>query len=534
MTNSTRHTSASPNGTKKILFIAPHSNTSIMSKSFTGNKLFGKRAFSPPIALATINAITPGTFETHIWDEDIAGAVTDYVETISEYDIIALTGYVVHRKRILEIATAVRNMGKMIIAGGADITASSEIYRDYFDVLFLGESERTWPQFLKDYYTNTYQDKYVEHDIIDISESPEPDWGNLSVDMGKYYLVGAVQSTRGCPFRCDFCNVWKVFGQKVRNKQIEQVISEMQTLIDYGCTTISFANDNLIGNMKYAKELVREIIKLNKTSPSQMSYYAELSLNVAKDDEMLALMAEAGFSSLFIGIESPNEASLKETKKYQNLKSNLTDTCKKIMSYGMLVEGSMIVGFDQDQHDIFDSHFNFLMEAHIPLPWMHVLKARKGTELWNTLEKQNRLLDYETAGISINKQYANISNIIPKNFTREELYYKYIELVEKLMSWENFYKRLFDFLENIDKIEAKSDRTTLNQLPPELIFVTESFEIEHRKDIEKALLFTLNKYPKLIYPIVSLLIRYKAVVNQFPHVKKEIIDDIESTKHLVN
>lgn len=502
-----------------ILFVAPVASSNRLGKDILKNNLYSKKGFIPPLALATINALTPTEFNTFIWDENVHGLITENEKEIENYDIIALSGYLTQKTRILEIACVLRKKGKLLIVGGADVTESPESYRDYFDVIFIGESELLWPQFLNDFQNKNYKKEYVNDAEINLADFPAPDWGNLLPVLNKDYVVGAVQTSRGCPFCCEFCNVWKIFGRKVRSKSVEKIIDEIKVLIDNGVTAISFCDDNFIGNPGNAKNLVRELAKLNRSTNQSLQFFGEFSINVSKDDEMLQLMFDAGFKNCFIGIESPNVESLKETNKLQNVVSDVVSSCKKIMSFGIPVEASMIVGFDSDTEEIFDQQFNFIMDTNIPIFKINMLKVRKKTELWDRMEAQGRILHYKNDG-STQPEFLNLrSNIAPFKMRLSYLHEKYLELNEQLYRWENFYKRLSAFVVHTN--QRLNNRQQITSLPVALEQVVKSFEITLQADIESLLLLALNKHTSMVYTVVYLLLRYKDNYKQIQYLNTE-------------
>ncbi|MFQ6044231.1 MAG: radical SAM protein, partial [Candidatus Poribacteria bacterium] len=283
----------------------------------------------------------------------------------------------------------------------------------------------------------------------DLALSPIPRWDSLENQM-KYYIQGAVQTTRGCPFDCEFCDVIYLFGRRTRSKPIDKVLEEVSVLERLGMERIFFCDDNFIGNRSYTKELLRELIPLNNSFRKPILFSTQLSIDLAQNEELLELMADANFGTLYIGIESPNKESLKETNKLQNVRSDLIEDCKKIMSYGMVIRAAMIVGFDNDDTSIFDQHFEFTQKSHIPLASTALLNAFTGTRLWRRLLAEGRLLSRSEA-YKEGQTRLGRTNIIPKRMTRVELLSGYLDLLKRNHDWDNFAARVKEMASNVKR-----------------------------------------------------------------------------------
>jgi len=405
----------------------------------------GTMGTTPPLGLATIAALTPDDIEVDLWDEAVNGQIEASTE-LKHYDLVGLTAYSSHLSRANEIGRIFRQGGVLTAIGGGGVSAEPERCRDTFDILFLGEAELTWPRFLTEWKTGHYRKVYRQVTKPDLALSPPPRWDSFNMNV---YLFGVVQTTRGCPFDCEFCDVVQLFGRRSRHKPIDRVLEEVATLERLGMRRIIFCDDNFIGVPRFAKDLLRELVVLNRSFRHPVSFSTQLSINVAKDDEMLELFADADFSTLFIGIESPNKESLKEANKLQNYYTDLFADVRKIQSYGLGVRAAMIVGFDHDDTTIFDEHFRFLQEACIPNFSVTILRAPPGTRLWTRLCKEGRLVQYDEDRFSSVAQC--VTNIIPKQMTRVELYAGYRSLIERLYDWSNFAARVKGMVSGIER-----------------------------------------------------------------------------------
>src|SRR5207248_155685 len=259
--------------------------------------------------------------------------------------------------------------------------------RPHCDVLFEGEAEYTWPRFLREFAAGARSDYYHEIEKIHLPDSPPP---RLDV-LTRRYAHGIVQCSRGCPFTCEFCDIIVMYGRKMRFKPVSQVLQEVQAWHARGASQVFFADDNFIGNRAYAKELLRALAGWNAAQRHALSFYTQASIDMVRDDELLGLLRDANFVSVFIGIESPRKSSLAETHKTQNEKLDLVEAVHKVQSYNLFISAGMIVGFDNDDMSIFDEQYEFLQEAQIPTVMLSLLLAVPKTPLYKRLEAAGRL-----------------------------------------------------------------------------------------------------------------------------------------------
>ena len=440
---------------KRMLLIAPDFACDYFPRESELAKLPSfaeKRSFLVPLHLATIAALTPDDVEVDIWDEPVHGRIDDSTE-FPEYHLVGLTGYRFYLRRAKEIAKIFRQRGIPVVVGGSGVSSEPERYRDDFDVLFIGEAEITWPQFIADWKNGDFKKEYRQIAKPDLALSPLPCWDNIA-DQMKHYLVGAVQTSRGCPFNCDFCDVTYLFGRRIRNKPIDNVLQEVHSFERMGMRNIFFCDDNFIGNVRYAKDLLKELKSLNRTFPEPLGFTTQLSINLAKDDELLELFADSNFTLAFIGIESPNKEALQEINKPQNYRTDLMHDIKKVQSYGIPIKAAMMVGLDSDDKSIFEQQFSFLQEACTPNPSIHILKAAPGTKLWTRFHKERRLIakSWDIGSINSNlKIPRTATNLIPKKMSRVELMEGYCNLLRKVRDWDNFAKRVKGFVSQVKR-----------------------------------------------------------------------------------
>jgi radical SAM superfamily enzyme YgiQ (UPF0313 family) len=490
-------------------------------------QLLRKRAFMAPLALATIAALTPPDIDVRIWDEHTRGPVTEDAD-FGDCDLIGVTAFSSHLRRARRIARIARARGIPVVIGGPGVTSAPETCRDDFDVLFVGEAETTWPQFIEEFRAGTHRREYHPADKPDLALSPQPRWDSVVGDL-PHYVTGGVQVSRGCPFDCEFCGVWQIFGRKMRTKPVPQVIEEVRTLEKLGMRSILFCSDNFVGAPKYAKELLRNIISLNAEYPRPLAFAAELDITIARDPEMLELLADANVCNLLIGIETPNRESLVEVRKRQNLRGDLVETCHRIQSYGLPIDGSIVVGFDHDTTATFETVFDFLQEACIPLPKMHMLKAIPGTELHARLSAAGRVISTSGIGSGGSAEYLDAgvhTNILPERMSRVELMQGYDWLLGRIWDWTSFEQRVTGFVSKVQRaprlpVEAPGTghaaylRTCLDAYPP-----------AGRACAERLLALTEATEPGILPVVVKLILRHLFEVTRLPAIHAQLVDQI--------
>jgi radical SAM superfamily enzyme YgiQ (UPF0313 family) len=401
-----------------------------------------KKCVFPNLSLPTVAGITPREHDVVLMDENV-----EPIDLDVDADIIGLTGYVIHKRRIFELAAEFRRRGKFVVAGGPLASLCPEELRDKVDVVFVDEAEYTWPQFLKDYEAGAWQSEYRQDEKPSMHDSPLPRFDLLKIDQ---YRSMTIQFTRGCPFTCEFCDIIVMYGRRPRAKTVDQVMAEVRELHHLGATNIFVVDDNFIGNKKEAKQLLTAITAWQQEHGYPIEFMTEVSLNVAQDDELLALMRQANFTTIFIGIESPRPASLKETTKNQNLRGNLLDSVHKIQRAGLEVMAGMIVGFDSDDRDIFEEQFRFIQDARIPVSMTGMLNALPKTPLYKRLKEGGRLV-----AESVGDQFI-FTNIIPKAMSTRELNEGYKRLLQRLYSHRNYRRRVMQLiLHKGTQIESK-------------------------------------------------------------------------------
>lgn len=407
----------------KLLLINPRFPESFWSFRFAINNILpGKRALNPPLGLATLAALCPPEWEVSIVDENV-----EPLPMAPDADIIGICGMGVQFARQSELLGYYRNRNYYVVAGGSYASLCPEKYSDLADTVIAGEAEYIWPEFCKDFATDSVKNRYQETGIVDIADSPTPRFELLRLEL---YTTISMQFSRGCPYRCEFCDIIVMFGRKPRTKSPEQIGRELDQLRLLGVTNIFFVDDNLIGNRKKAKELLAYIRDYQLSHNYRFSFGTEASLNLAEDVEMLQLFREAGFGWVFIGIESPDEDSLREMRKSQNLRGNLLDSLITLYRNGIDVMAGFIIGFDNDTVDTFRRQHEFIIQSGIQIAMVGLLTALPKTPLYIRLEKEGRLIKDAADGDNTGAT----TNMIPLHMNYADMTSSYKQLYRQLQS----------------------------------------------------------------------------------------------------
>ncbi len=350
----------------------------------------GKRTLNPPLGLATLAALCPPDWDVRIVDENVTSVPLE-----PEVDLIGVGGMAVQFARSRELLRYYRRKGYRTVAGGSYASLCPERYADLADTVVAGEAEYLWPQFCRDVAHGSVRRLYRETGTVDLTRSPTPRFDLL--DVGKYSAV-AVQYSRGCPFRCEFCDIVVMFGRRPRTKTVEQIGRELDRLRALRVRNVFFVDDNLIGNQAAAKALLRYLAGYQRRHDYRFAFGTQASVNLADSEELLRLFREANFAWVFLGIESPDSESLKETKKTQNLRRDLLTAVRRVHGVGIDVLGGFIVGFDNDTLESFDRQFAFIVAAGIPVAMVGLLTALPKTPLHARLSAEGRLIAGADAG----------------------------------------------------------------------------------------------------------------------------------------
>lgn len=396
-------------------------------------KFVNTKALMPPLGLLTIASMLEG-HELKMVDMNVK-PISD--EDILWADLVFISAMITQKDSAKDVIYRCDKFGVKMVAGGPLFSNLSHEFPEV-DNFILNEGEITLPLFLKDLNEGHLKKIYTSDERPDIDAVPIPRWDLINL---KDYAKMPLQFSRGCPFDCEFCNISNLNGKVPRVKSPEKFIEELNSLYDYGWRgAIFIVDDNFISSKTKAKALLKELIKWRKEKNYQATYTTQISLNLADDDELLNLMQNAGFSSIFIGLETPSKKSLEECGKFHNKDRDMVKDIKKIHNHGMEVYGGFIIGFDHDDETIFNTQFEFMQETGIVVAMVGLLTALPGTRLYDRLKNENRLV-HESSGDNMDFSL----NFVPR-LGKEFLISEYKKLLLSLYSVENYYERVFNFL----------------------------------------------------------------------------------------
>ncbi len=404
-------------------------------------------------SLAVVAGLTPDEFDVRIIDENL--------ETINfdeNFDIVGITGFPDQIDMAGGIAEKFRKRGALIVCGGPSVSISPERWSAFADVLIRGEAERIWPRFIADYLTGSYKTEYWEKEKFELNNMPVPDYSSIPTEIINQYMVGLVQTSRGCPFNCEFCSVIVYLGRKMRYKPVDTALREVDQLYKMGFRLVFLADDNFAANRETAKNILRALRDWNRKLKNPMGFITQVSIDTAKDDEFLELAVEAGMRSVFIGIETPNTDSLKESGKLHNINANVLNDVKKFQEHGIFVQSGCIVGFDSDDLSIFQRQFDFFSKTGVAMISVYPLQAADGTRLKERVIKEGRYIDQNESSIkgSENKSIFNTVTIKPKQMTVSQLQQGVFWLLWKLYNPLNFTNRVKIFFETFENSPKKN------------------------------------------------------------------------------
>jgi radical SAM superfamily enzyme YgiQ (UPF0313 family) len=393
-------------------------------------RFINKKSAYPPLGLITVAALLPKQWPKRLVDENI-DALKD--EDLDWADLALVSAMAIQRKTAVHIIERCKGKGLKIVAGGPLFTAEPDAF-ELVDHLVLGEAELTLPAFIADLKNGCPKRIYRSDDYPDLQMTPIPLWH--LIQMRRYASLN-IQYSRGCPFNCDFCNITALFGRTPRTKTPQQVLAELDAIYQTGWRgNIFFVDDNFIGNKGFLKKhLLPSLIEWHKDKKGCV-FFTESSINLADDPQLMAMMAEAGFDSVFIGIESPDENSLTECRKMHNTKRDLLTDVKKIHRSGLQVMGGFIVGFDSDMPSIFQRQVDFIQKSGIVSAMVGMLQAPPGTRLFERLSSEQRVCR-NFSGDNVDGR----TNIIPA-MGLDHLVDGYRAIMKQIYSPSNFYQRV--------------------------------------------------------------------------------------------
>ena len=391
--------------------------------------LLGYRYLCANLSLPTLAALVDESlYEVTICDENVEAIDFDL-----PCDVVGLTIYHYQRERTIAIAREFRRRGRLVIVGGPYATQNLEGGHPAFDVVFCGEAEHTWPEFLRDYRRGMHREIYTERTHPDITVLPPP---RFDLMRHQHYLLGAMQVSRGCPYQCDFCSCTSLYGHTIRYKTDDQIVAELEQLHRLGYRSIFILDDNLAGDRGRAKRVLQVIRDWNDAKDEPAMFSTSASIDIAHPD-LAILFAQARVTNVFVGIETPNTESLASARKYQNLGRDTVSEIRRLHAHGLDIAAGIMVGFDDDDRSIFRRQLEFLQAACTPVCFTGMMVAPDGTPLKERLIREGRYRANEAVG-----DHTLDTNVVPRLMSVEELRRGYFWLMNQLYDEANFLARV--------------------------------------------------------------------------------------------
>lgn len=479
----------------KVLLSYPIFPTSFWSfeKAVQG---IGKKAFMPPLSLVTVAALLPQEWEFRLKDRNIEEVTEEDWEWA---DMVMFSGMIAQKEDYLEQIREAKRRGKPVAVGGPYATSlPNDFLKAGADYLVLDEGEYTIDLFVQALERGEKNGIFRSKDKPDVTLSPIPRYDLL--DMDAYFLM-AIQYSRGCPFTCEFCDIIILYGRKPRTKTFSQVQEELDLLMELGWRGgIFFVDDNFIGNKRTVKPFLEKLIGWQTDNGYPFSFTTEASIDMAQDDELLDLMVMSKFSTVFIGIETPDTDSLKLTLKHQNNRQPMNESLKKIAGAGLRIMAGFIIGFDGEKKGAGGRVYDFATENAIPGVTFSMLQALPGTALWDRLKVEGRLLD------DANLNQTTLLNFEPSR-PIEEIAEEYVEAFWNLYEPKNYLKRVYDHFMLVGTAKVHSD--------PEL---RHKLRNQHKTDFDyKGILFGLKMLWKLGFYRSTRFVFWKYLIDMYKH-----------------
>jgi radical SAM superfamily enzyme YgiQ (UPF0313 family) len=379
-----------PQNRRNVLCVFPRYATSFGTFQHA-YPLFGGRvrAFMPPQGLLVIAAYLPEAWPVRFVDESSRRA-TD--EELAWADVVLVSGMHIQRAEIHSIIERAHAHGRPVVLGGPSVSGCPEYYPDA-DLLHVGELGDATDAIIEHVDTTpgrpAAQLRFETKDRLPLADFPRPAYPLIRL---REYFIASIQFSSGCPYTCEFCDIPALYGRNPRLKTPEQVLGELDDILAGGATSVYFVDDNFIGNQKAALELLPHLVAWQQRHAYPLRFACEATLNLAKNERVMALMREAGFITVFCGIETPEPAALHAISKDQNLRMPILSAVERLNAHGMEVVSGIILGLDTDGPDTADRIVEFVHASRIPILTINILYALPRTPLWERLEKEGRLL----------------------------------------------------------------------------------------------------------------------------------------------
>ncbi len=472
--------------------------------------LVGAKYPAPPLGLITVAAMLPKHWEVRLVDRN-ADTLTE--DDLAWADVVFTGGMLPQQRDALHIIDTCRTAGIPVVVGGPDATSSPELYKSA-NFRVLGEAEGVIDRFIAAFERGEREGTFeAEKFKADVTTSPIPRFDLLRFDN---YVQVNVQFSRGCPFTCEFCDIIELYGRKPRTKTNAQILAELQRLYDLGYRGhVDFVDDNLIGNKKAVKAFLPELITWQKDRGLPFELSTEASLNLADDDELLALMQDAGFFSVFVGIETPDPDVLNATRKKQNTRRDIAKSIHRIYEHGIYVLAGFIVGFDEESERVADEIANLIEEAAIPVSMVGLLYALPNTQLTRRLLREGRLyaeFDVADAEDVLGDQCTSGLNFSTRR-PRARILSDYGTIVKRIYAPEAYFARVRKVADML-KLDG-TNGTVLSasflhdlQLFGRLLWAMTIRHPEFRGPFWRTLLYTATHNFRAIKPVLQMMALY--------------------------
>ena len=394
----------------------------------------GKRAAQPPLGLMTVAGLLPQSWNKRLIDTNVERLKDS---DLAWADVAMLSAMHVQQEDLLAIVRRCRVHGLRTVVGGP-ITSSISAAELEADHVVIGEAEDVVAGLASDLKEGTARPVYEAAERPSMERTPLPDFSLIRM---KRYSTMTVQYSRGCPFNCEFCDIIEIYGRRPRLKPVARVLAEFDQLYLAGWRgPVFIVDDNFIGNKVRVRDLLKAVTAWQRERNHPFRFITEASLNLSDDPELLQSMKDAGFASVFLGIETPDESSLAATQKHQNTCRDLLESVAAIQAYGIEVMGGFILGFDTDREDVFDRLVDFIQKSAIPIAMVGLLQAMPGTQLFRRLSREGRILH---AGGGNNTDCE--LNFRPR-MNAAKLVEGYQSVLRRIYSREAYYKRVRAYL----------------------------------------------------------------------------------------
>lgn len=399
-------------------------------------KFYGSKTLLPPLGLLTLAALLPKEWEVRLID--LAAQSRSDLDW-DWPDVVMLTGMLIQRQNLLDLVTEAKGRGKTVVVGGPYATSvPHEPLEAGCHILVKGEAENTISNLLHSLCGHETGIVIESPEKPDLSKSPIPRFDLLNI---KNYSTMAIQTSRGCPFDCEFCDIVNLYGAKTRHKAPSQVVAEMDAIYKLGWRDWVFiCDDNFIGSKKHAKALLKEMNTWMKAHSSPFCFITQVSVNLGQDIELIDLMTEPNFSTVFVGLESPDEEALAAANKFQNIQNPLLESVENIKKNGLTVLGSFVIGLDGEKPGTGEKIMSFVEAANLPVVMFNKLQATPNTRLWNRLEREGRLRTKLGSG---NYLYGKL-NFEPLR-PEHEIQQDFVHCWDRSYDSSNFLKRAYNY-----------------------------------------------------------------------------------------